>query len=72
MLMPIIVELTYEDDTKETFKYPAKFGEKNNDTAKESMLQKKRLKDSCRSKLETADIDVTNNAWPKEVKSKFD
>jgi hypothetical protein len=28
MLMPIIVELTYEDDTKETFKYPAKFGEK--------------------------------------------
>jgi hypothetical protein len=26
MLIPLL--LTYEDDTKETFKYPAKFGEK--------------------------------------------
>jgi hypothetical protein len=40
MLMPIIVELTYEDDTKETFKYPAKFGEKNNDTARKSIQKK--------------------------------
>jgi hypothetical protein len=55
--------LTYEDDTKETFKYQAKFGEKI--MILKSMLQKKRLKNSCRSKLETADIDVTNNAWPK-------
>jgi hypothetical protein len=38
---------------------------------RKSMLQKKRLKDSCRSKLETADIDVTNNL-KEEVKSKFD
>jgi hypothetical protein len=28
MLMPIIVELTYEDDTKETFKYPAQIWRK--------------------------------------------
>jgi hypothetical protein len=41
-----------------------KFGEKIMILQRKS-IQKKRLKDSCRSKLETADIDVTNNAWPK-------
>jgi hypothetical protein len=42
MLMPIIVELTYEDDTKETFKYPANL-EKKNDTTKK-VYTTKRLK----------------------------
>ncbi len=74
MLMPIIVELTYEDDTKETFKYPAQIWRKNNDTAKKVYATEKAIKKILVDpKLETADIDVTNNAWPKEeVKSKFD
>ncbi|TDE47159.1 M1 family peptidase [Flavobacterium rhamnosiphilum] len=74
MLMPIIVELTYEDDTKETFKYPAQIWRKNNDTAKKVYATEKAIKKiQLDPKLETADIDVTNNAWPKEeVKSKFD
>ena len=74
MLMPIIVELTYEDDTKEIFKYPAQIWRKNNDTAKKVYATEKAIKKILVDpKLETADIDVTNNAWPKEeVKSKFD
>ncbi|MDI5948967.1 M1 family metallopeptidase [Flavobacterium yafengii] len=74
MLMPIIVELTYEDDTTETFKYPAQIWRKNNDTAKKVYATEKAIKKiQIDPKLETADIDVTNNAWPKEeVKSKFD
>ena len=74
MLMPIIVELTYEDDTKETFKYPAQIWRKNNDTAKKVYATEKVIKKiQIDPKLETADIDVTNNSWPKEeVKSKFD
>jgi hypothetical protein len=36
------------------------------------MQLKKQLKNSVRSKLETADIDVTNNTWPKEEEIKFD
>ena len=74
MLMPIIVELTYEDDTKETFKYPAQIWRKNNDTAKKVYATEKAIKKILVDpKLETADIDVSNNAWPKEeVKSKFD
>ena len=74
MLMPIIVELTYEDNTTETFKYPAQIWRKNNDTAKKVYATEKAIKKiQIDPKLETADIDVTNNTCPKEeVKSKFD
>ena len=74
MLMPIIVELTYEDDSKETFKYPAQIWRKNNDTAKKVFATEKAIKKiQVDPKLETADVDVTNNTWPKEVvKTKFD
>lgn len=74
MLMPLIVELTYEDDSKESFKYPAQIWRKNNDTAKKVYATEKAIKKiQVDPKLETADIDVTNNTWPKEeVKSKFD
>jgi hypothetical protein len=74
MLMPLIVELIYEDDTKESFKYPAQIWRKNNDTAKKVYATEKAIKKiQVDPKLETADIDVTNNTWPKEeVKSKFD
>ncbi|MBG6110302.1 hypothetical protein H4V97_002538 [Flavobacterium sp. CG_23.5] len=74
MLMPIIVEITYDDDTKETFKYPAQIWRKSNDTAKKVYATQKAIKKiQVDPKLETADIDVTNNTWPKtEVKSKFD
>ncbi|MEC5165192.1 hypothetical protein RCH18_000917 [Flavobacterium sp. PL11] len=74
MLMPIIVELTYQDDSKEVFKYPAQIWRKNNDSAKKIYATEKAIKKiQLDPKLETADIDVTNNTWPKEeVKSKFD
>nr|WP_315140050.1 M1 family metallopeptidase [uncultured Flavobacterium sp.] len=74
MLMPILVEITYEDDTKESFKYPAQIWRKSNETAKKVYATEKAIKKiQIDPKLETADIDVTNNTWPKEeVKSKFD
>ena len=74
MLMPILVELTYEDDTKENFKYPAQIWRKNNDTARKVFATQKAVKKiQIDPKLETADIDVTNNTWPKqEEKSKFE
>ena len=56
MLMPIIVELTYEDDTKETFKYPAQIWRKNNDTAKKIYATEKAIKKiQIDPKLETAE-----------------
>jgi hypothetical protein len=74
MLMPILVELTYEDGSKENFKYPVQIWRKNNDTAKRVFATEKAIKKiQIDPKLETADIDVTNNTWPKEeLKSKFD
>ena len=74
MLMPIIVEITYEDNSKENFKFPAQIWRKNNETAKKVFATEKVIKTiQIDPKLETADIDVTNNTWPKaEVKSKFD
>jgi hypothetical protein len=74
MIMPILVELTYEDDTTESFKYPAQIWRKNNDTARKVFATQKAVKKiQIDPKLETADIDVTNNTWPKqEVKSKFE
>ncbi|WP_291099043.1 MULTISPECIES: M1 family metallopeptidase [unclassified Flavobacterium] len=74
MLMPILVAITYEDGTTENFKYPAQIWRKNNDTAKKVYATEKAIKKiQIDPKLETADIDVTNNTWPREViKSKFD
>ncbi|EIA09075.1 M1 family metallopeptidase [Flavobacterium frigoris] len=74
MIMPILVEITYEDGTVDNFKYPAQIWRKNNDTAKKVYATEKAIKKiQIDPKLETADIDVTNNTWPKqEVKSKFD
>lgn len=74
LIMPIIVELQFEDGTSETKVFPAQIWRKNNNTAKKVFAtEKKVVKIQLDPKLETADIDVTNNFWPKaEMESKFD
>ena len=74
MPMPIIVQVTYEDGTVDNYKYPAQIWRQNNETAKKVYATNKAIKQiQIDPKLETADIDVNNNAWPKvEAKSKFD
>ena len=74
MIMPILVEITYEDGSKQNFQYPAQIWRKNNETAKKVYATEKAIKSiQIDPKLMTADIDVTNNSWPKtEEKSKFD
>ncbi len=74
LVMPIIVELTFEDGTTENHKFPAQIWRMNDDEVTRTFATKKVItKIVVDPKLETADIDVTNNTWPKEeVKSKFD
>ena len=74
MIMPIIAELQFEDGTKEVHKFPAQIWRRNNETAKRVFAtDKKVVKIQLDPNLETADIDVSNNVWPKEEKpSKFD
>lgn len=74
MIMPIIVELQFEDGTSETHKFPEQIWRKSNQTASRVFATTKKIKKiQVDPKLETADIDVSNNAWPKEeLSSKFD
>ncbi len=74
LVMPIIVEFTYEDGTTEMQKFPAQIWRMNDkEVVRTFATQKAIAKIQIDPKLETADIDVSNNSWPKEeVKSKFD
>lgn len=74
LMMPIIAELNFEDGTKEIHKFPVQIWRRNNTTAKRVFAtEKKVVKIQLDPKLETADIDVSNNTWPKEaVVDKFE
>ena len=74
MIMPIIVELQFEDGTSENHTFPAQIWRRNNETSKRVFAtDKKVIKIQLDPKLETADIDTNNNVWPSAaVKSKFD
>jgi peptidase M1-like protein len=74
LVMPIIVEMTFEDGTVETQTFPAQIWRMNDATVSRMFATTKPVKKfMIDPKEQTADIDLTNNSWPKEtVKSKFD
>ena len=74
LVMPLIVEYTYEDGSKETITYPAEIWRKNDDRVKKAIASEKAITQIIVDpKLETADIDITNNSWPSSGQSsKFD
>lgn len=74
LVMPIIVELTFEDGTTETHHFPAQIWRMNDKEANRTFATDKKVtKIVLDPKEETADVDLTNNTWPKqEIKSKFD
>lgn len=66
LVMPIIVEFTFEDGSKEVKKYPAQIWRKNeNKLTKVFVTNKKAVSIKLDPMRETADIDESNNAWPK-------
>lgn len=74
LVMPIIVELTFEDGTTEMHHFPAQIWRMSDKEANRTFATDKAIvKIKVDPKEETADINTTNNSWPKEeVKSKFD
>ncbi|AEW85513.1 aminopeptidase [Flavobacterium columnare] len=74
LVMPLLVEITYEDGTMENHKFPAQIWLKNDKEVSRIFATQKIIKKiKVDPKEETADIDVSNNSWPKEeIKSKFD
>jgi hypothetical protein len=73
LVMPIILEWTYKDGTKEIEKIPAQIWRKNERGVTKVFLKDKEVASVRLDPMrETADIDETNNNWPKEiVQSKF-
>jgi hypothetical protein len=74
LVMPIIVEITFEDGTTENHYFPAQIWRMNDKEVTRTFATKKAVsKIIVDPKEETADIDTSNNSWPKTTeKSKFD
>ncbi len=74
LVMPILVELTFEDGTTEKHHFPAQIWRKDDNQAVRTFATQKAIKKiTIDPKDETADVDLSNNIWPKESqKSKFD
>ena len=72
--MPIIVEYTYKDGTSKRETYPAQIWRLNDNEASKAIASDKEIVSiKVDPDLETADIDTSNNSWPKEItQSKFD
>ncbi len=66
--MPLIVEYTYEDGSKEKITYPVQVWRKNDAEVKKVVSSSKAITNIVVDpNLETADIDVTNNSWPRKA-----
>ena len=72
--MPLIVEYTYADGTTENITYPPEVWRKNDAEVKLVLSSQSELVGIVVDpKAETADIDPTNNSWPKkEAQNDFD
>ena len=72
--MPLIVEYTYADGSVENITYPPEIWRKNDKEVKLVLSSQSELVGVVVDpRAETADIDITNNSWPKkEEKSDFD
>ena len=72
LVMPIIVEFTYKDGTKGRKQYPAQIWRLNDKQITKSISSDKEIVSfQIDPDLETADVDVTNNSWPKKQDNKF-
>ncbi len=69
LVMPLIVQYTYDDGTSETITYPAEIWRKNDKKVKRALASEKSIsKIVVDPNRETADIDTSNNSWPKRKK----
>jgi hypothetical protein len=74
LVMPLIVQYEYADGTKEKVTYPAQIWRFNDKEVSRAVASEKEIVAILVDPdLETADVDTSNNSWPREVKdSDFD
>ena len=72
LVMPIIIEFEYEDGSKERKQYPAQIWRENDTEVTKVFPSTKAIsKITIDPNKETADVNITNNSWPKATESKF-
>jgi hypothetical protein len=74
LVMPIILDITYADNSVEHVKIPAEIWRKNTKKVSKLFVREKEIKSiALDPNWETADTDITNNYWPARViKSRFE
>ena len=74
LVIPIIIDIEYEDGSVERRKYPAQVWRKNDLEVRKVITSNKQISSiKLDPDKETADIDTSNNSWPKEEnESDFD
>jgi hypothetical protein len=73
LVMPIIVQFTYKDGSSERKVYPAQIWRYNDkEVTKVFSTSKELSKITIDPDQETADVDTSNNSWPKESKNQFE
>jgi len=66
-VMPLIVEYSYADETKERVTYPVQLWRKNDASVSKIIASDKELIGvSIDPDKETADVNLDNNSWPKK------
>ena len=72
LVMPIIVEFTYEDGTKQKKMYPAEIWRYNDKQVTKAVHSDKQItKIVVDPDLETADVDTSNNSFPRNKEDGF-
>ena len=73
LVMPIIVELTFDDGTKKRHTFPAQIWMKNDVSVKRIFAVAKEITSIVVDPdFETADVDTSNNSWPKKGSNRFE
>jgi len=72
LVMPLIIEVEYEDGTTERKQYPAEVWRKNDSQVTKVFPSSKTIKSiTVDPDEQTADIDTSNNSWPKNTETEF-
>ncbi len=73
LVMPIIVELTYADGSTERQTFPAQIWMQNDTSVKRVFSSTQEIMSiQLDPDAETADVDTSNNSWPKKEATKFE
>jgi len=74
LVMPILLDITYADNTKEHLRIPAEIWRKNNEKVSKLLIRDKEITSiALDPHWETADVNVNNNYWPaRPIKSRFE